>query len=95
MNTNPLLKNFSSKIQGNNLKISRKEKNNINEFTKCLCKCSCFRCKKTEDLIMEEPEIDKNTKNLKENNNFKINNMVLPKNFLEYIFVLSDLSMNR
>ena len=44
---------------------------------------------------MEEPEIDKNTKNLKENNNFKINNMVLPKNFLEYIFVLSDLSMNR
>lgn len=83
------------------------KKGKLNDINTCTCKCKCTKCKKPIDFISEEPElsvknslgINNNSSNNMMNNNpfenLKILDNLQAKNFLEFLFILSDLSLTK
>ena len=76
------------------------------EINSCTCKCKCIKCDKPIDFISEELEYNsKNTainnnslNNLSNNNpfeNLKTLDNLQGKNFLEFLFILSDFSLTK
>ncbi len=76
-----------------------------NESNKCICKCKCVKCKNKIDFISEEPEFEGKTSigasNPSSNSvinpfyNLKIFENLQAKNFLEFLFIVSDLSLTK
>jgi len=111
VSTNPLKKTNFSSVASKSLNTSLgssflgKKKGKANEVNSCTCKCKCTKCKKTIDFIAEEPEFEGNISignvnpscNSATNpfGNLKIFENLQAKNFLEFLFIVSDLSLTK